>query len=105
MKKKVVFFIAILIVIVLGISVWIYGYCNRKNNDNIPNLISIAQMDEAEVNELLVGYHKIQLREVWEKPNETSSNEDIWIINEKTALIVSYNNDGIVVVCGLSIKN
>lgn len=102
MKKKVTIIIAVFAIIVLGISAWFYGYYNNKSNDNLPNLTSIATMDEAEVNELLVGYRKIQLREIWNEPDETNSNEDVWIINERTALIVSYSNKDKVVVCGFS---
>lgn len=72
------------------------------SNDNLPNLTSIATIDEAEVNELLVGYRKIQLREIWNEPGEANSNEDVWIINKKTALIVSYSNKDKVVVCEFS---
>ena len=72
------------------------------SNDNLPNLTSIATIDEAEINELLVGYRKIQLREIWNEPDEANSNEDVWIINERTALIVSYSNKDKVVVCGFS---
>ena len=72
------------------------------SNDNLPNLTSIATIDEAEINELLVGYRKIQLREIWNEPDEANSNEDVWIINERTALIISYSNKDKVVVCGFS---
>lgn len=60
MKKAI--FVSILVVITLAASVWFYGYYNQKNNDNLPSLSSVAKMEEAEVNELLVGYHKTQLR-------------------------------------------
>jgi len=87
-----------------GILAWFYGYYNRKSNDNLPSLSLIAEMEEADANELLVGYRKIQLREVWNEPDETSSNEDVWIINERISLVVSYNNKDKVVVCSLSNK-
>lgn len=102
MKKKASVLLIVLAIMALGILAWFYGYHNRKSNDNLPSLSLIAEMDEADVNELLVGYRKIQLREVWEDPDETNSNEDVWIINERTALIVSYSNKDKVVVCGFS---
>lgn len=37
------------VIIVLATATWFYGYHNRKSNDNLPSLASIAQMDEAEV--------------------------------------------------------
>ena len=61
-------------------------------------------MEEAKVNELLVGYHKIQLRTVWQEPDLTSSNEDVWKI-DGMILTVSYNNKDKVVVCGLTTEN
>ena len=105
MKKKVTIIIVVFSIIVIGVSAWLYGYYNNKSNDNLPNLTSIAAMDEAEVNKLLVGYRKIQLREVWKEPDETNSNEDVWLINEKTALIVNYNNKDKVVVCRFSTED
>ena len=105
MKKKVTITIVAFAVIMLGVSAWVYGYYNNKSNDNLPNLASIAAMDEAEVNELLAGYRKIQLREVWKEPDETNPNEDVWIINERTSLVVSYNNKDKVAVCGFLQRN
>ena len=102
MKKKVPVLLVVLAIMAFGILTWFYGYYNNKSNDNLPNLTSIATMNEAEVNELLVGYRKIQLREIWNEPDETNSNEDVWITNERTALIVSYSNKDKVVVCGFS---
>ena len=92
MKKRAAVAVGILAVIALGISVWFYAYYNQKSNDNLPSLSVIAEMEEADVNELLIGYHRAQLRTVWEEPDSINSNEDIWEINERMALIVSYNN-------------
>lgn len=102
MKKKVIIITAAFAIAVFGVLLWFYGYYNNKSNDNIPNLTLISKMDEAEVNELLAGYRKIQLREVWKEPDKTASNEDVWVINESTALIVSYDNKDKVVDCGFS---
>jgi len=102
MKKAIL--VSILVVITLAASVWFYGYYNQKNNDNLPSLSSVAKMEEAEVNELLVGYHKTQLRTVWQEPDLINSNEDVWKI-DGIILTVSYNNKDKVVVCGLTTEN
>ena len=102
MKKAI--FVSILVVITLAASVWFYGYYNQKNNDNLPSLSSVAKMEEAEVNELLVGYHKTQLRTVWQEPDLINSNEDVWKI-DGIILTVSYNNRDKVVVCGHTTEN
>ena len=101
MKKRGIV-LTIILVIVLGISAWFYGYYNRKSNDNLPSLSLIAEMEEADVNELLSVYRRIQLRTVWDEPDFINSNEDIWKIDESTSLIVSYNNRDKVVICGFS---
>lgn len=102
MKKAIL--VSILVVIALAASVWFYGYYNQKNNDNLPSLSAVAKMEEAEVNELLVGYHKNQLRTVWQEPDLINSNEDVWKI-DGIILTVSYNNKDKVVVCGLTTEN
>lgn len=71
-----------------------------KNTDNLPTLSSISEMEEAAVNELLKGYHRDQLIEVWGEPTNSSENEDIWITDDIT-LTVNTNNKDKVVVCGL----
>lgn len=72
-----------------------------QNTDNLPALSSITEMEEATVNELLKGYHRDQLIEVWGEPTNSSDNEDIWIIDDIT-LTVNTNNKDKVVVCGLN---
>lgn len=105
MKKRAAVAVGILAVIALGISVWFYAYYNQKSNDNLPSLSVIAEMEEADVNELLIGYRRTQLRTVWEEPDSINSNEDIWEINERMALVVSYNKKDNVVVCALSTRD
>lgn len=102
MKKKTAVVVGILAVIALSISVWFYAYYNQKSNDNLPSLSAIAEMEEADVNELLIGYRRVQLRTVWEEPDSINSNEDTWEINERMALVVSYNNKDKVTACRLS---
>ena len=103
--KKGAIVLSILLVIVLGVSAWFYGYYNRKSNDNLPSLSLIAEMEEVDVNELLDGYSRTQLRSVWDEPDFINSNKDVWEIDERTTLIVSYNNKDEVVICGFSIGN
>ena len=102
MKKKVTAVICVLAVIAIGILVGFYACLNQKSNDNLPALSLIAEMDEADVNELLAGYRRIQLRTVWEEPAFTDTNSDIWEIDGKTTLNISYNNQEKVVACRLT---
>ena len=95
-KRTVV--VCVFAVIALGISIWFYIYHNQKSNDNLPALSLIAEMEEADVNELLAGYRRAPLRTVWEEPAFTNTNSDIWEIGGKTTLEVSYNNHEKVVV-------
>lgn len=104
MKKRAAVAVGILAVIALGISVWFYAYYNQKSNDNLPSLSAIAEMEEADVNELLIGYRRAQLRTVWEEPAFTGTNSDIWEIDGKPALCVSYNSRDKVVICRLSTR-
>lgn len=46
MKKKVLFIFVIILVAALCASAWLYGYYNRKSNDNIPS------------KELMVSYYQ-----------------------------------------------
>lgn len=105
MKKKITILVIAIAVIALAVALWFYGYHNRKSNDNLPSLTSIAQMEEAEVNEIVCGYRRGQLAEVWGAPDESSSMEDIWIIEDNITITVNYSNsDDKAVVCDLSNK-
>ncbi len=101
MKKKVKIVIIILLIVVLAVCAWFIGYHTRKSQDNLPSLESIAEMDEADINDLLVGYRNYQLDDVWEGPDVKSENTWIWKIDEHTQLQVSCNNKDKVVVCSL----
>lgn len=74
--QKIWILIVLIVIVVAG---WTWSYCshNRKSNDNLPNLQSIAQMDEAEVNKILSGYRRTQLSEVWGVPAYSDSSEDV----------------------------
>ena len=101
MKKKVKIVIIMLLIVVLAVCAWFIGYHTRKSQDNLPSLESIAEMDEADINDLLVGYRNYQLDDVWEGPDVKSENTWIWKIDEHTQLQVSCNNKDKVVVCSL----
>ena len=59
----------------------------------------------AEANKIVCGYRRKQLAEVWGAPDESSSMEDIWIIEDGITLTVNYhNNDDKATVCDLSNK-
>lgn len=100
MKKKLLIVLAIILVVAIGVAAWFYGYYNRKNNDNLPTLTTIAEMSESDVNSLLSGYKINQLREVWGEPDSSEDGTDSWQIGNVT-LIVSYKNNGVVAICGL----
>ncbi len=104
MKKVLIIVSGVLVLIALAVSVWFIGYYSRKSNDNLPNLDSIAEMEEEAANKLVTGYLKTQLRYIWDEPDESSSNMDMWVINENVSVIVGYNNDK-AVVCGLLTKD
>lgn len=99
--KKIWIFAFLAVLVAAGFA-WNYGYHNRKSNDNLPSLQSIAKMDEAEVNNLLSGYKRAQLSEVWGEPQYSSSWEDVWLLNDTDWLTVNYQNDSEkVVVCDI----
>lgn len=100
MKKKLKVALIVIAVIVGAIFVWRVGYSTRKSNDNLPTLTVIAEMGEAEVNNILPGYKITQLREVWGEPDISESSTDSWKVGNIT-LIVNYKNNGVVAVCGL----
>ena len=104
MKKKLITVLSVALILMIAVGTWFYGYYNRKSNDNLPALSTIAEMDEADVNTLLMGYKRIQLIEVWGEPDSVQPNEDIWIINDQVSLRVNSNNKGEVVIYGLIIE-
>lgn len=98
--KSIKTLIVIVVIIALCVTGWLFGYHNRKSNDNLPTLEMIAEMSEAEVNDLLPGYRISQLEEVWGAPEVKENNEARWEIGEIT-LIVNYKNNEKVAICGL----
>ena len=82
------------------IAITLYIFVSPKSTKNIPELSSIAQMEEAEVNQLIVGYSINQLIEVWGEPDISGNNEVRWL-NTTATLVVNTNNKGKVVICGI----
>ena len=99
MKKITVTFI-VLAVIVGAVSAWRVAYSMRKSNDNLPALLSIAEMSESEVNSILPGYKINQLKEVWGEPDFSEDNTAEWKTGN-VILIVNFKNNGVVAICGL----
>ena len=98
MKRIIKIGLFSILIIAIAVCLWLIGYHTRKSQDNLPSLESIAEMDEADVNELLVGYRNYQLEDVWGEPDVESENTWIWGIDEYTRLHVSCNNKDKVVV-------
>lgn len=99
--KKNRLFTVVGIVIALCIAITLYMFVSPKSTKNIPELSSIAQMEEAEVNQLIVGYSINQLIEVWGEPDISGNNEVRWQLNTTATLVVNTNNKGKVVICGI----
>ena len=101
MKKGIKIGLITTVVITILICAWFVGYYTRKSQDNLPSLETISKMDEAEVNELLVGYGNYQLDDVWDVPDEKNGNTWIWKIDEYTQLQVSCNSKDKVTICSV----
>lgn len=91
-KKLVIAFVVIAVLV----AAWFIAYYNHKSTSNLPQLSAIGQMDEADVNELLVGYYRTQLPDVWGGPDPDLSHENtwVWVIDDNTLLSVSSNKVG-----------
>ena len=102
MKKKVLFIFVIILVAALCASAWLYGYYNRKSNDNIPSkelIVSYYQNKGADyAAEQLRGYKNTQLMEVWGESDSCLSGMwgDIWETNNTYYIIVYYDSNGVV---------
>lgn len=101
MKKGIKILLISVLIIALLVCAWFVGYYTRKSQDNLPSLETISKMDEAEVNELLIGYRNYQLDDVWDVSDEKNGNTWIWKIDEYTQLQVSSNNKDKVTVCSV----
>ena len=98
-RRMIIF--AVGIVIVIGL--FIYGIASHKNIDSLPSLEQVAQVtDEAELNSYITQFTKSELKVVWGEPNESSTMEDVWYINDSVKLVVNYhNNNDKAVVCSI----
>ena len=94
-----------ILIILIAVCAWLIGYHTRKSQDNLPSLESITEMDEAGVNDLLIGYRNYQLEDVWGELDIVSDNTWIWEIDEHTQLQVSCNNKEKVVACSLELDS
>lgn len=87
---------------VLCYILWMIGYHNVKRLDNIPSLALIKQEGEAFGHKCLEGYRRDQLIEIWGEPSVVMhSNEDIWQVDEDTAVRINYNGREEVVMVGV----
>ena len=72
---------------------WLYAYYYAKNTDSLPALESLQAEDLQE----LEGYKRVQLVTVWDEPDEkVSSEQEVWVLDEKRVLLVTYDKDGTV---------
>lgn len=101
MKKEIKILLLTGLLIAALISAWFIGFYTGKSQDNLPSLESISEMDEAKVNELLVGYRNYQLVDVWEEPDKKNGNTWIWKIDEYTQLEVSCSDKDKVITCSV----
>lgn len=84
--------IGILVFLVLWM-LWLYAYYHAKNTDSLPALESLQAEDLQE----LEGYKRVQLVTVWDEPDEkVSSEQEVWVLDEKRVLLVMYDKDGTV---------
>ena len=99
-KRRMIIFV-VAIIVVVGLFVW--GKNTHKSIDSLPSLEQVAQMtDEVELNSYITHFTKSELKVVWGEPNESSTMEDVWYINDNTKLVVNYhNNDDKAVVCSI----
>ena len=98
--KKIKIGLILILIILAAVCAWFIGYHTRKSQDNLPSLESISKMDEAEINEILIGYRNYQLDDVWGEPDEKSSdNTWVWMLDDHTMLQVNSNNKDKVVIC------
>lgn len=97
MKKPLILFVALLLVVTLAVTAWLWAYHHRKSNDNLPALASLSGMEEAEITEILAGYSQAQLAEVWGTPQGALSGMygEIWDV-PGGYLTVYYTSRGVV---------
>lgn len=99
-KKTMLCGLSLLLILALAVTAWLWAYHHRKSNDNLPSLASLSQMEEEEITDLLTGYRKEQLAEVWGEPQGTlfGMYGEIWALDDENEayLIVYFTPKGIV---------
>lgn len=75
--------------------VWLIGYHSRKSNDNLPTLSLLTDMEETSANDLIAGYRRTQLREVWGSPALTGDSYDTWLSKDGRQVTVRYDGRSI----------
>ena len=93
MKKIII--ISLSLVLIMSLTA-----CGKNNIEKLPNLETIVEMDEGDVNSILPVYTIDQLKEAWGTPNDSGEQTDVWYFDDMR-LIVNSNWFGKVVVCGL----
>lgn len=95
-SKKSIITASSVIVVLCGVLFWLYlsHLLNiPRRLSNIPYLAEIGEQGAAFAYDKIRGYEREQLISVWGEPTESLSNmsEDIWQIDDKTYLKVSFN--------------
>lgn len=87
--------IALTLLFILALSI---TGCNNKSN--IPSIdeIKTQYYTDDEIERSLQGVKRDELIDLWGQPDRTIDleNEDIWVLNERKALVISYNIFGTV---------
>lgn len=73
----------------------------QVSENDIPLFHSILELDEHDMNEYLITIvSRKQLIETWGKPDESDGNKDYWKIDNHWKLIVEYDENDMVTMCG-----
>ncbi len=100
MKKKLLIFVIILLILAGFISAWFYGYYNRKNIDNIPSkelmIDYLKEQGEEFATEKMEGYLREAIVYIWGEPNGTLSGlwGEIWEVKDGEGIIVYFDTEG-----------
>lgn len=100
MKKKVLIFIIIILIIAGLVGTWFYGYHNRKSMDNIPSKEIMAdylkEQGEEYATGKIEGYSRDAIGYIWGEPDGTLSGlwGEIWETEDGDAIIVYFDSEG-----------
>lgn len=95
-SKKNILTVLSIVIVLSGVLFWLYlsHLLNiPRRLSNIPYLAEIGEQGASFAYDKIRGYEREQLISVWGEPAESLSNmsEDIWQIDDKTYLKVSFN--------------